>query len=181
MSGTTTKVLGLCAVLALTVACDIPPLELSGGSVQRLEAQAPGVDISREVQALVDAQAAAWSAKDAHAFAATYTADATFFNPLGWVSTGRDEIREAHAFLFAGPFSGSTETQKITAVRPLTGTIAVIHLESDLTGYPELVPGLSETEPGVIRTTKTWVVLKRGGTWEITAQHMAPVAPAPGG
>jgi uncharacterized protein (TIGR02246 family) len=180
MSGTITKVLSLCVGLGLLAACEVPPAKLTGASIDRLDAQLVRIDLRDEVQQLVDAQAAAWRAKDVNAFAATYTTDATFFNPLGWVSNGRAEIRDAHAFLFAGPFAGSTEAQEITAVRALTGTIAIVHIDSALTGYAELVPGLVETEPGVIRTVKTWVVLKRGGRWEIATQHMAPVVPGPG-
>src|SRR5690606_32778379 len=110
-------------------------------------AQLARVDVSNYVQALVDAQEAAWRAKDAAAFAATYTDDATFINPLGWVDTGRDAIHGSHAFLFGGPFAGTTETQKITMIRPLTGTIAIVHLDSELTGYAALLPGLVETRP----------------------------------
>lgn len=180
MSGTITKVLSLSVAIMVLAGCDVPPTELTGAPTGRLDAQLAQADLSAEVQQLVNAQAAAWMAKDANAFAATYTTDATFFNPLGWISNGRDEIRAAHTFLFGGPFAGSTETQEITAVRALTGTIAIVHLRSDLTGYAELVPGLVETEPGVVGTMKTWVVLKRGGRWEIATQHMAPVVPGPG-
>ena len=122
---------------------------------------------------------AAWNAKDAIAFAATYTEDAAFFDPIGNVAEGRDGIQALHALLFGDPFSTSTETQVIVGVRPLTGTIAVVHLRAALSGYAALPPGLNPTEPGVVRTTKTWVVVKRGGSWLIHTQHMAPIAPAP--
>ena len=127
---------------------------------------------------LVAAQLAAWNAKDADAFAATYAADARFFDPIGNLYPGRQGIRDAHAFLFAGPFAPSSETQVITEIRILTGTLALVHLEAALTGYAGLPPGLSATEPGVLRTTKTWVVEKRSGEWLILIQHMAPVVPA---
>jgi uncharacterized protein (TIGR02246 family) len=159
-------------------ACDLPLPTLSAESFDKPAAQLARVDLAGEVQALVDAQAAAWGAKDAGAFAAVYADDATFFNPIGHVSHGRDEIRGAHEFLFGGPFAGTTETQEITAIRPLTGTIAIVHVDSDLTGYAQLLPGLVEAEPGVVRTKKTWVVEKRRGRWEIVTQHMALVIPA---
>jgi uncharacterized protein (TIGR02246 family) len=122
---------------------------------------------------IVSDQFAAWTAKDADAFAATYTPDARFLAPNGDVFEGRDAIRAAHAFLFAGPFAPTTETQTIADVRFLTGTIAVVYLNATLTGYT----GPGPTEPGVLRTTKTWVVIKRAGAWLIETQHMAPVAP----
>ena len=176
MSGTRTKVLGLCVGLGLLAACDSPP-PLSDESNDSHVEQLARVDVSKDVQALVDAQAEAWRAKDAAVFAATYTDDATFINPLGWVDTGRDAIHGSHAFLFGGPFAGTTETQTIMMIRPLTGTIAIVHLDSELTGYAELLPGLIETRPGVVGTRKTWVVEKRRGKGEIATQHMAPIVP----
>jgi uncharacterized protein (TIGR02246 family) len=145
---------------------------------RELEVQFARIDASNEVQALVAAQAAAWRAKDPDAFAATYTDDATFINPLGWVDNGRDAIRGSHEFLFGGPFAGTTELQEITAIRPLTGTILIVYIDSELTGYEALLPGLIETRSGVVGTKKTWVVEKRRGTWEIVTQHMAPRVPA---
>ena len=107
------------------------------------------------IEALVDAQFAAWSAKDAAAYASTYAVDAKSFNPVGGVLDGREVIRLQHAFLFSGPFAQSTETEAITGIRFLTGTIAIAYLNSALSGHSGLPPGLNPTEPGVVRTTET--------------------------
>jgi uncharacterized protein (TIGR02246 family) len=180
MMGTRTKVLCLSVGLGLLAACTSPAPTMPDDSnaPRESEVQFARIDASNEVQALVAAQAAAWRAKDPDAFAATYTDDATFINPLGWVDNGRDAIHGSHAFLFGGPFAGTTEIQEITAIRPLTGTILIVHLDSELTGYAALLPGLIETRPGVVGTKKTWVVEKRRGKWEIVTQHMAPMVPA---
>ncbi|HLT11481.1 MAG TPA: SgcJ/EcaC family oxidoreductase [Micromonosporaceae bacterium] len=136
-------------------------------------------EVTQAVQRLVDAAAAAWAAKDADAFAAVYAPDSRFYDPIGNVSTGRAAIAGYHSALFAGPFASSMETQEIKEVRLLTDAIAIVHLIAELTGVAseDLPPGLSHTVPGVVRTTKTWVVLKQGSGWEIVSQHMAPVAP----
>ena len=177
MSGTMMKLLYVGAGLGLLAACDDGTRMMLDQSADGPVVQFARIDIFDEVQSLVDAQAAAWRAKDADAFAAVYTDDATFFDPIGQVSRNREEIRAAHAFLFGGPFAGTTETQEITAIRPLTGTIAIVHLAADLTGYAQLLPGLVEAEPGVVRTMKTGVVEKRRGKWQIVTQHMALVVP----
>jgi hypothetical protein len=39
----------------------------------------------------------------------------------------------------------------------------------------QLVP----TEPGVVRTVKTWVIIKRAGSWQIVTQPTTAVAPTP--
>ena len=50
-------------------------------------------------------------------------------------------------------------------------------LNGTLTGYAALPPGLVPTEPGVVRTIKTWVVVKRAGSWQIVTQHTTAVTP----
>jgi uncharacterized protein (TIGR02246 family) len=163
----------LALALAVGAACDSDPVAVGSGSdLEPTHAVVAGG--TTDIQALVDAQVAAWTAKDADAFAATYAPDARFLNPRGGVFDGREAIRAQHAFLFAGPFAPTTETLDIADVRFLTGTIAVVYLDAELTGYA----GPAPTAPGVLRTTNTWVVVKRAGAWQIVTHHMAPVAPA---
>jgi uncharacterized protein (TIGR02246 family) len=178
MSGRKIAVLTFAA--AAVLACDNEPLNVESRTASSaLAPQFSSAKAEQDIQALVDAQFAAWSAKDAAAHAATYEIDAKFFDPAGAVHEGRAAIFAAHAFLFGAFFAGTTETQVITGVRFLTGTIAIVYLNAELTGFGPLPPGFPLTEPGVLRTTKTWVVVKRAGSWEIVTQHMAPVAPAP--
>jgi hypothetical protein len=49
-----------------------------------------------------------------------------------------------------------------------------VYLKAALAGFT----GPAPTEPGILRTTKTWVVVKRAGAWQIETQHMAAVAPS---
>lgn len=164
---------------ALLLACNEQPLGSGSGESEGYGGlQAASVAAESEIQALADAQMAAWSTKDATAFAATFSTDARFLGPTGQVAEGRAAIRAQHAFLFAGPFAGTTETLQIVDIRFLTGTIAVVYLQAALAGLQSVPPGLPESEPGVVRTTKTWVVQKRAGTWLIVTQHMAPVVPS---
>jgi uncharacterized protein (TIGR02246 family) len=162
--------------LAAGLACETDPVDV-GSSTQLEASQAVVAGGSPEIQRLVAAQIAAWAAKDADAYAATYAADARFVTPVGGVLEGRDAIRAQHAFLFAGPFGPSTETLAIADIRFLTGTIAIVSLNGTLTGYVALPSGLRPTEPGVVRTIKTWVVVKLAGSWQIVTQHTTPVAP----
>jgi uncharacterized protein (TIGR02246 family) len=131
------------------------------------------------VAELVAAATAAWAAKDAAAYAAIYSEDVVFINPVGAFLSGRDAVRQQHTFLFSGPFAGSTLGITVRRVQFLTGTIAIVDQNDALTGYAFLPPsGLRATEPGVVRTIVRWVIEKRGGTWEIIAQQMTLVPPA---
>jgi len=122
---------------------------------------------------IVSAVTAAWTAKDASAYAAAYAEDLQAISPLGSLLTGRDAFRAQHVFLFNGPFVGSTQTIEVRDIQFLTGTIAIVHQDVTLTGYAFLPPGLPASG-GVVRNRVTWVVEKRGGRWEIVFQQMTP-------
>jgi uncharacterized protein (TIGR02246 family) len=122
---------------------------------------------------IVGAVTAAWAAKDAAAYAAPYAEDVRGIGPLGALLTGRDAFRAQHVFLFNGPFMGSTQTIDVREIQFLTGTIAIVYEDVSLTGYAFLPPGLPSSG-GVVRTRVTWVVEKRGGSWEIVFQQMTP-------
>jgi uncharacterized protein (TIGR02246 family) len=127
---------------------------------------------------LVAVATAAWTAKDATAYASIYAEDADVINPVGGVLSGREAVRQGHVFLFNGPFAGSTQTISVRRVEYLTGTIALVDQDVVLTGYAFLPPnGLRATTPGVVRTHVRWVVMKRSGDWEIVAQQMTPFPP----
>jgi uncharacterized protein (TIGR02246 family) len=126
----------------------------------------PILDIVRTVTA-------AWTAKDAAAYTAAYAEDVQVVNPVGALVSGRDALRAQHAFLFAGPFAGSTQTIDVRDIQFLTGTIAIVHQNVALTGYAFLPPGLPSSG-GVVRNRVTWVVEKRDGSWEIVFQQMTP-------
>jgi uncharacterized protein (TIGR02246 family) len=171
-------------LVLLTAACDGAPDALSPGST------APGADaafvdvpaagqMSGIVQLIAEHEAA-WAAKDATAYAATYTVDAEVINPVGGILAGREVIRAQHAFLFNpvnGPFRATTSTWSVRGVTFLTGTIALVKLDVLLTGISMLPPGLPAYEPGVVRTRVSWIAVRRGGSWEIMHQQMTPLPP----
>jgi len=53
------------------------------------------------------------------------------------------------------------------------GGLRIVHQDVALTGYAFLPPGLPASG-GVVATRVTWVVEKRGGSWEIVFQQMTP-------
>ena len=125
------------------------------------------------IMSLVSTATAAWTAKDAAAYAAIYAADVQVVSPIGGLLTGRDGFRAQHVFLFNGPFAGSTQTISVRDIVFLTGTIALVMQDVSLMGYAFLPPNLPASN-GVVRNRVTWVVVKRGPSWEIVFQQMTP-------
>jgi uncharacterized protein (TIGR02246 family) len=163
-------------VVLLSSACGNQPDATAPIGVRpvAVSAQSPSSSISTEpILDIVTAVTAAWAAKDAAAYAAPYAADVQAVSPRGDLIAGRDAFRAQHVFLFGGPFAGSTQTIAVRDIQFLTGTIAIVQQDVSLTGYAFLPPGLPSSG-GVVRTRVTWVVEKRGGSWEIVFQQMTP-------
>jgi uncharacterized protein (TIGR02246 family) len=161
--------------LVLSAACNDASEVM--GPVAAHQSQAPQANLGAiptdPILNIVSALTAAWTAKDAAAYAAAYAVDLQFINPLGAVISGREAFRAQHVFLFNGPFAGSTLTLVIRDIQFLTGTIAIVYLDTSLTGYAFLPPGLPSSG-GVQRNRSTWVVEKRGGEWQIVFQQYTP-------
>jgi uncharacterized protein (TIGR02246 family) len=163
-------------VALLSSACGEQPHATAPIGVRAVEMSARPVSSSistDQITEIVSAVTAAWTAKDAAAYAASYAADVQAVSPRGELLNGRDAFRATHIFLFGGPFAGSTQTIDVRGIQFLTGTIAIVHQDVSLTGYAFLPPGLPSSG-GVVRTRVTWVVEKRGGSWEIVFQQMTP-------
>jgi uncharacterized protein (TIGR02246 family) len=130
---------------------------------------------------LLESWSAAWQAMDGDAYASHYSEDMDFVNPLGAMVSGREAMASVHTFLFNpvnGPFRGSTQVASIRRIVPLTGSIAIVDLTIDLTGYQGMLPGgLVEWRPGVVRTRSRMIVQRIEGTWEIRASQLTAVQP----
>jgi len=165
----------LVAVALLTAACSdrldaTAPLGVQSTKVATRSSNSIPTD---PILDIVSAVTAAWTAKDASAYAAPYAENLQFVGPTGGLLSGRDAFRAQHVFLFNGPFAGSTQTIDVRDIQFLKGTIAIVQQDVSLTGYAFLPPGLPSSG-GVVRTRVTWVVEKRGGRWEIVFQQMTP-------
>jgi uncharacterized protein (TIGR02246 family) len=173
----------LLSLAVLAAACSETPSAPSGGSAlgspEPADADMAVVAVGNEgeILALVDAGETAWAAKDPAAYAAIFADDVEFISPLGTYLHGRSAVRAQHVLLFGGPFAGSTLDIVPESIRFLTGTVAVVDVRNDLTGYQFLPPGLVAAEPGVLRVLVRWVVVKRAGRWEIAFNHMTQVLP----
>jgi uncharacterized protein (TIGR02246 family) len=146
----------------------VQPVAAPQASVQQLRSG------TAAIMDIVDAATAAWSAKDASAYAAIYSADVVWIGPFGTVLSGRAAVEATHVFLFNGPFAGSTMTINVTGINFLTGTLALVYQDVTLTGYAFLPPGLP-SQNGAVNVRVTWVVAKERGTWEIISQQMTPI------
>lgn len=136
-----------------------PPTAPSARSAQ----DKGGASADQGIQDIQNALNAAWAAKSAVGYAASFAEDANIISPVGTVLAGRPAIVARHAILFGGPLSNSTQVVTFHRVQMLTGTIAIVDGEAFLTN-------LGTTTHTLVR----WVVAKNGGVWEIEGQQSTP-------
>jgi uncharacterized protein (TIGR02246 family) len=129
------------------------------------------------VAAVAAAWDAAWNAGDSRAIAALFTDDAEFINGRGQIAVGPAAIYAQHAANLAGPFKGSHIEGQIRRITFLSGTAAVLDVDSQLTGFVSLPAGTVPTEPGVQRGRHKRVVVKRGGVWKMALMQITLIAP----
>ena len=117
----------------------------------------------------------AWGS-DAVTYAGQY-AGADFVGPDGGVMTDPAAIAGLYGFLFSVVFPGTVRESTIRRLTFLTGTLAVLDIDTQVTGYDSLPPGVLEWAPGIIRAREKNILQKRGGSWRIIQHQQVLVAP----
>lgn len=134
-----------------------------------------------EIQQIVTTFDEAWTAGDAVTYAGQY-ADAEWIGPTGNVLTDPAAILGTYTFLFANLFPNTVRLSNIRRLSFLTGTIAVLDIDTKVTGIPPGLP-LNYYAPGTVRAREKNILLKRGGEWRIVRHiqvALAPGVPCPG-
>ena len=129
-----------------------------------------------EIQQIVTNFDQAWTAGDAVAYAAQY-AGAEWVGPNGAVLTDPAEITGLYSFIFGVVFPGTTRQSTIRSLTFLSGTIAVVDIDTQVTGYDTPPAGVVEWAPGIVRAREKNVLQKRAGEWSIVKHHQVLVAP----
>jgi uncharacterized protein (TIGR02246 family) len=117
---------------------------------------------TEQITALIDATIAAWATGDGTAYAANFTADATYITFVGTVYNGRDEIARAHQALFDKFLQGSSLWDDILDIRFLGPDTAVVTSRGDV--------GKHGTRPSKLSKVQTYTVMREAdGRWRIAA------------
>jgi uncharacterized protein (TIGR02246 family) len=111
------------------------------------------------VQAALDRIRAAWDAGDARAYAEEFTDDASYVIFAGIVSTGRDEIREAHVPVFEKWQRGSRMSMRVLDLRFPAPDVAIAVTEGGI-GTRERIPH---------DKVQTFVLVRDGERWRCCA------------
>jgi uncharacterized protein (TIGR02246 family) len=166
MRGMITRRLGFQTAL---VAC---LLTLSGavhGQASSAEAQ---------IRALVAAQAAAWNAGDAAAYARDVAPEVSFTNLFGMVMYGAPAFVERHRQILTTFYTGTTKHHQIRRIRFVTPDVAIVDIDNEVRGVKTMPAGISLPPDGVVKTQLMEVFVRRDGKWWIEAYHNVDTKPS---
>jgi uncharacterized protein (TIGR02246 family) len=123
-----------------------------------------------QIQSRVREFEQAWNKHDLTALSSQFGKDATFLGPDGTAATGQREIREHFSEELEGAYKNARMDLKLTSVRSISPTVAVVDLTMTSTGVQPTDSG--QQAPG--RLHGTVVASKEGNVWMIQALRVFP-------
>lgn len=130
------------------------------------------------VRALVARETAAWNRGDARGYSEAFEQNGWFTNVLGLTYSGRNAFEQRHAKIFATFFRGSHLRQTVQRIRVLRPNVAMVEVDTEVTGYRSLPPGVRAGADGVLRTRLLEILDRENGKWRMVAYHNVDVKPA---
>jgi uncharacterized protein (TIGR02246 family) len=131
------------------------------------------------IQKIISDGTEAWNRGDAKAYSQNFQEEGGFTNVLVMVFYGRRDFEHRHAELFSTIFKGSALAQSIRKIRFLRPDVAVVDVDTEMTGYTKMPPGVQAVPDGILRTRLQEVLVKENGCWWIAAYHNVDVKPLP--
>ena len=89
---------------------------------------------------------------DSKGFAAHFAPDGSFTNVIGMVSYGKEAFEKRHADILTTIFKGSVLKQSIDKLRFVRPDVAILNINTGMTGFVEVPPGVTTGKDNVIRT-----------------------------
>jgi len=127
------------------------------------------------IRKIINEEVAAWNSGDAAAYSRHFAAKGTFTNIYGMVFEGHEQFEKRHAETFATFFRGSVRRETIRNIRFVTHQVAIVDVDTEVTGFGKIPPGVTIQSDGVLRTRLQQVFVKYGAEWWIEAYHNVDV------
>ncbi|MDL2719015.1 MAG: SgcJ/EcaC family oxidoreductase [Acidobacteriota bacterium] len=131
------------------------------------------------IRKVIDAEEDAWNRGDAKKFAARFQEEGSFTDVFGAVSRGRAELEKRQVELFSSLFKGSRLALKVRRVRFLRPDVAIVDIDTEVSGFKKLPPTVYVDLEKVLRTRLQQVMVKTGTDWMVAAFHNVDVKTPP--
>ena len=154
-----------------------PPAALPPGVVPVTDAVAAAEEAS--IRKVIDAEEDAWNRGDAKAFAARFQEEGSYTDVFGAVSRSRAELEKRQVEFFSSLFKGSRLALKVRRVRFLRPDVAIVDIDTEVSGFKKLPPVVYVDLEKVLRTRLQQVMVKTGADWMVAAFHNVDVKTPP--
>jgi uncharacterized protein (TIGR02246 family) len=154
-----------------------PPAALPPGVVPMTDPVAAAEEAS--IRKVIDAEEDAWNRGDAKAFAARFQEQGSFTDVFGAVSRSRTELEKRQVAFFTSLFKGSRLALKVRSVRFLRPDVAIVEIDTEVSGFRKLPPVVYVDAEKVLRTRLQQVMAKTGTDWMVAAFHNVDVKTPP--
>ncbi len=131
------------------------------------------------IRKAVDSEEDAWNRGDARAFAAHFQEEGFFTDVFGAVTHSRAELEKRQIEFFTSFFKGSHLALKVRRVRFLKPDVAVVEIDTEVTGFRKLPPVVYVDAEKMLRTRLQQVMVKTGNDWMVAAFHNVDVKTPP--
>ena len=130
----------------------------------------------KAIRGVIDSFMDAWNHHDAKAWTAVFTDDADFTNVVGVSASGRSEIEQFHANVFATIFKDSHQKYTGIKIRFVRPDVAAVDVHWEMTGSTSPAGDPIPLRQGLLNFTMT----KSHDKWQIVVMHnMNLPLPAP--
>lgn len=131
-------------------------------------------DESRIRQILIEEESA-WNRGNAKDYAAHFEENGGFTNVAGTVIFGRQGFEARHGQLFATAFKDTHISFTVRNIRFVRPDVAIVDVDTAMTGYKALPPGVRAAPDGTVQTRLQQVMVKERGDWWIASYHNVDV------
>jgi uncharacterized protein (TIGR02246 family) len=121
----------------------------------------------QDIRLLIERFVDAWNRHDAKAFAAVFAEDADFTNWRGTSASGRLQIEQFHAPMFAANFKDSHQEYRDIKIRFVRPGVAAVDVLWDMTGASDAEGNPRPDRNGLL----SFVMAKNVERWEIVVMH----------
>jgi len=127
------------------------------------------------IRGVMDGFMDAWNHHDAKAFAALFSEDADFTNVRGMGASGRTNIEQFHAPVFATIFKNSHQKYTGIKIRFIRPDVAAVDVHWEMTGATDPAGNPGPLRQGLLN----FVMAKSQEKWQIVVMHNMDLTASP--
>ena len=127
------------------------------------------------IKKIIKDQEEGWNNGDAEQYSRSFQTEGIYTIITGTTYHSRDDLKERVDFILKGFFANSILTQKIANITFVAENIAILEIETEMTNFKGLPPGVKATSDEKLRTSMLQVLIKTDDEWKVAAFHNVDV------